>query len=171
MSRITASAAEYAAKQMAGVVFNDRINDAEKKLKEFVDKLYEENVPRVIRVIANDYPQILCLGWTIIFKRESANSEVVVTTTLPHVGLRSLPIRDEQFDYLKVLKGNLDNLKTEKISYMHNVKRCLVNLRTTNAVKEAFPEALEYLGEEPIDSSAGPWGELRKIIQQTKTEK
>lgn len=170
MSRITASAAEYAAKQMAAVIFNDRINDAEKKMKEFVDKLYEENVPKVIRVLANDYPQILCLGWTIIFKRENANSEVVVCTTLPHVSLRSIPIPDEQFDYLKVLKGNYENLKTEKITYMHNVKRCLVNLRTTNAVKEAFPEALEYLGEETIDSSAGPWGELRKVIQQAKTK-
>lgn len=171
MSRISANAAEYAAKQMARVIFNDRIDEAEKNLKEFVDKLYEENVPKVIRVIANDYPQIVCLGWTIIFKREDANTEIVVTTSFPHVGLRSIPIRDEQFDYLKVLKSNWDNLKNEKVAYVYSVRQCLINLRSTNAVKAAFPEALEYLGEKPGDNSNGPYSELRKRIQQAKTEK
>ena len=171
MSRITVNAAEYAAKQMANVIFNDRIKDAENKLKEFVDKLYEEKVPKVIRVIAADYPQFACLGWTIIFKKENANSEVVVTTTLPHISLRSIAIRSEQFDYLKVLKGNYDNVRNEKVAYMHSVRQCLINLRSTNAVKAAFPEALEYLGEKTIDNTNGPYSELRKKIQQAKTEK
>lgn len=171
MSRITANAATCAAQQMAAVIFNDRINDAEKKLKEFVDKLYEENVPKVIRVIASDYPQIVCLGWTIIFKRESSNKEVVVCTTLPHVGLRSLSIRDEQFDYLSVLKSNCDSLKNEKVAYMHSVAQCLIGLKSTTAVKEQFPEALEYLGVKPSDKSEGPYSELRKKLQQAKTEK
>ena len=128
-------------------------------------------MPKSIRLVATNYPTLLSLGWSILFKKESTNNEIVVCTTIPHVNLRPIPIKDERYDYLSVLKGNCDKLKSDKIAYMDNVKRCLVNLKSTNAVKEQFPKALEYLGEKPNDNTEGAWGELRKKIQKAKTEK
>lgn len=55
-------------------------------------------------------------------------------------------------------------------TFLHLIVECLVELKTTDAVKENFPEALEYIDEDPNDSLKRAFGELKSKIEKLKNE-
>ena len=169
MARITIKAASYAARKMADVVFNEKIDSAENRLKGYADFLYELKVPKDIRKVATINLQFLDMDNSIEFVKIGGERLYTYTTT-QHVRLSKIAVNDLEFKRLKKLKDEVLELQKARSNYLSSVVKYLLELYTTKRVKEEFPEALEYLGEPSEETENGAYEELRSKIRNAKNE-
>ena len=169
MSRITLNAATHAGQKMADAIYNKKIDEAKSKLCEYVDSLYQAKVPQEIRSIPVMFPERLRTCLTIEFNNVGLGL-ITTFTSKPHLNVKPINISDSEYRKLQKLKDDFNDIRNERVRYLNSVAKCLVRLKTTNAVKKDFPEALEYLGEGIDDNSDEAYCELRKKLQEAKTE-
>lgn len=165
MSRITINAANYAAQKIADLVYSEKIDKAEKKLREFVDDLYKNHVPQVLRDIVTCYPQVVRLERMIEFDG-SGLGHITSYTSVLHFNLKPIMLSKSEFKELEILKNENNKLRMERVKYARAVAKCLVSLKTINAVKREFPEALKYFEKSPDTKEEGAYSELRNKLLQ-----
>jgi len=123
-----------------------QVTDAKVAVNEYITKLYEATIPKVIIDGFAKFPDffkksgILYIGGTGIQRWESVN----ITKSLPNPD-KTFELKQEQAEKFIKLKREHEKQTTEYEKLKLDVETAVFNARTYKRIAELFPEAVPHL--------------------------
>ena len=168
--RITREMANEAAKQLASIAFDKKVQQAMDKEREFGDYLVKTYIPQPIQGVMKEYrswfqhmdTSLSCIDAS----RQSRRTLYIQTNILIHYYLRSVPLSYEDFKKADQLHQNYLNLNDKRNAYTNEVSNALMQLKSEARIKEHFPEALPYLNFSESTALIPQFEHLRSLLKQ-----
>lgn len=172
MKRLTKADCESAAKELAKLAYDKKIEEAEKKQRWFGDKLIASLIPKPLMGCLNEYADLFAdKSKRIPIRSEKCNGFQITycqSNAINPLGDRKVFIIDDgQYREAAKLVNNVNDLCKAKRDYVKSVTEALYSLRTKAKIEEDFPEALPYLsfGEDGAKLPAPKFDYLRSLLK------
>lgn len=165
--KITQQMADDAASKMASKVYNSKIEEAVEEQMKLGDKMYEKYTPKEIVDVMLAFPSFFSLASTVRLSHEGSSEVTELICSRPCMPIsnwgnpeKCFLVEDKEYSLAVKVNRKIKDIYNQKSGYAMDVKRTLLMLKTSNRVKEAFPEALEFL---PSDGNLLPSVDLAAL--------
>ena len=143
--KITKDIAQKVAIRIAADSYNDRLEEARKKIRAYTDKIVEENIPQPVLEVTKDYENFFMVSNMVGVKCE--NRYLCITETsykLPtsHV---AIAVKPDQYDKIKSLNKEKRDICIQRDEFFRTVFNAICDLKTEKRVREQIPEIIPYL--------------------------
>lgn len=154
-NRITKYTAEKAANKLRDFYFNEKIDNANKSLNDFINALVDKYVAKPVLDMFDENKDLFKKECIASFYNNNEPSYWYNTKHLNIKPSRALPnkpltIDDEDWKYLNIKIKELDELNTKAYNYVKEVASALTTLGTYSKISENFPEALPYINVDSV---------------------
>lgn len=161
--QVTRSMADEAAKQLAGQVFDKKIELAEQAERQFGDELIKKYIPAPILAVGMEYDSYFInkskyLGFATLFGGH------IQSNIINPISNKYIQIEPEDYKQAKTLIEARQKLQTSKDNYISKVSDALLQLKSFKRIKENFPEALPYLNFAETTALIPQFAELRALL-------
>lgn len=142
--RITHELARKVAIEIANVSYNEKIEDARKKVQDYADRLVNLHIPHPALEVLRTYPKYFRTS-SILNVRcgERFTLQVLPSIKIPFGCTIEVCIGD--YNKLKELKDELRAWQIKRDEFFEKIIKALYELRTEKRVREQLPEAIPYL--------------------------
>lgn len=166
MGRITREMADKAARQLAAIAYDKKIEKAKNDFESLVYWVIKTHIPAPILSVMEEYSSYLekCVRLFV-----SDGNDCVYTYTIPVLipAVKEIRVSHDEFVKLKNAKKLLESLEAKKVKYNDEVSDALcLSIRTEKRCAEEFPEAMQYLNFSKTTSLAPKFDDLRKQLVQ-----
>ena len=166
--RITREMADDAAKELANIAYNIKIEKARMDRAEFGDVLINKYIPKPILDLGKEYSSYFERGSYIFAYIDSgdvwSNREYFVSNIKNPI-TKAVTISKDDFSKASKLNRILNKLTASKNEYYTNVSDALMQLRTEVRIREQFPEALPYLNFTETSLPSRDYTNLRNLLK------
>jgi hypothetical protein len=166
MGRITREMADKAARQLAAIAYDKKIEKAKNDFKSMLEGIIKTYIPAPILAVMEEYSSYLekCVRLFI-----SDGNDCVYTYTIPVLipAVKEIKVSHDELVKLKSAKKLLESLEAKKVRYKEEVSDALcLSIRTEKRCAETFPEAMQYLNFSKTTALAPKFDDLRKQLIQ-----
>ena len=166
MGRITREMADKAARQLAAIAYDKKIEKAENDFKSMLEGIIKTYIPAPILAVMEEYSSYLekCVRLFV-----SDGNDCVYTYTIPVLipAVKEIKVSHDELVKLKSAKKLLESLEAKKVRYNEEVSDALcLSIRTEKRCGETFPEAMQYLNFSKTTALAPKFDDLRKQLIQ-----
>lgn len=168
--RMTREMADNAAKKLAELAYDKKLEEAKSNEIAFGDVIIKKYIPQPILALMKEYTSwfpymrdgVECKDengtkWEKIF---------IHSTEKVHAYLPCIALSCDDYNKAFKLTKRCISLRNEKENYKQKVSDALMQLKTETRIKNAFPEALPYLNFSDSCALVPKFEDLRKLLKQ-----
>lgn len=168
--RMTREMADNAAKQLAGIAFDKKVEQALAEEKDFGDYLVKTYIPQPIQGVMKEYrswfPNMVTNVRCMDASNQSQRTIYIHTNIMVHYYLSYVPLSSEDYKKADKLHQNYIDLMDRRKAYQDKVSEALMQLKSEARVKEHFPEALPFLNFSESTALIPQFEHLRSLLKQ-----
>ena len=169
MKRMTRKMADKAAKELANVAFDKKLEKAKKEELEFGDYLIKKYFPKPILECQKEFHKFFQNYSHIHIHNDSIGgawgSHDTASSTIECPTDVYIDVSNDDFKKAQKCYNTYHNLCSEKQGYISDVSDALLTLKSESRIKEAFPEALPYLNFTDAMLPSPKYEKLRLLLK------
>lgn len=170
MKYVTVAMATEAANQLTHKAFEGKVEKLQKELQKLVDDLVIKYVDDPVLQCGKEFSNFYETSRSVCFFREGGGSFGTkhLFSSFSHPIFRCIAISDKDWKLLCNAEWRAEEMRRKKESFLIDVKRALVQLRSRRMIEKHFPEALPYLNFSESTALVPDYSVLRKYLSNVK---
>ena len=161
VQRITNTIAEYAANGMRDKAFGEALKNSKERLTNYAYKLITKYVPMVL--LTDKAKEYLFITSMICFH---CDDKIVYVTGLVIPKFKDITLPRSEFEKIVELKKKNDDVLFQSSNFYKKCLHTILELKTISRLKKEFPEAVEFLPKESVETQNE---NIAKLVQILKT--
>lgn len=161
VQRITTTIAEYAANGMRDKAFGEAIKNSRERLTNYAYKLITKYVPMIL--FTDKAKEYLYITSMVCFR---CDTKIVYVSGLVIPKLKDITLPRSEFEKIVELKKKYDDVLYQSSNFYNKCFQTILELKTFSRLKKEFPEAVEFLPKESVET---PNENIAKLVQILKT--
>lgn len=152
--------AEYAARSMKEKCFRELITNTKERLNNYTNKLVTKYVPSIL--LTEKAKEYLETSSGISF---SCDVYTLRVYTLDYPRLKTISIPRSEYEKIRELKKKYDEACCQSNSFYKKCINTILEFRTVAQLEKAFPEAVQYLPKEEVETPDENIASLKQILK------
>lgn len=153
--------AQQAAQGMSAKVYNELIQQSRERLFNYTRKLIGKYIPKIL--LTDKAAEYLEVTKSIKFVCEPNAVLVSGLESLP--SFKAINIPRSEFDQVVKLKKELEQNSIKSYSFYRKCETTLLTLKTISRVKKEFPEAIQFLPKDSVETPDKNIEYVKKLLE------